>query len=236
MMSRKLCHLFTSQSLSCLLLLSGLSLPTSSVQAQNRVIVINADQPNLWTLEQAHYLLAQMHRRNLDLKAKSLDELDPNEIAGFRFDVMRMLVEFGATFNQADLASNRLLTANQTFNSERRQKLLDDRARLSDESVRLSGEIKDLEFEKVDTEDEAQKKRLDAKIAATTAHQARVDKQIESIDAELKTLNAPSGTPTATTGGATFDASKLPASVFDEAFKQAAAKQIAKFNDEPRLN
>src|SRR5207244_6668681 len=86
------------------------------------------------------------------------------------------------------------------------------------------------------TEDDAQKKRLDAKIAATTAHQARIDKQVESIDNELKTLNAPSGTPTATTGGATFDASKLPASVFDEAFKQAAAKQIAKFNDEPRLN
>jgi glyoxylase-like metal-dependent hydrolase (beta-lactamase superfamily II) len=52
------------------------------------VIVVNAEQPNLWTLEQAHYLLAQMHRRNLDLKAKSLDDLDPNEIAGLRFDVM----------------------------------------------------------------------------------------------------------------------------------------------------
>jgi len=41
------------------------------VRAQKRVIVVNADQPNLWTLEQAHYLLAQMHRRNLDLKRKS---------------------------------------------------------------------------------------------------------------------------------------------------------------------
>src|SRR5215218_1507251 len=93
----------------------------STVDAQRRMVVINAEQPNLWTLEQAHYLLAQMHRRNLDLKAKSLDELDPNEIAGLRFDVMRMLVEFGATFNQADLQTNNLLTANQSFNSERRQ-------------------------------------------------------------------------------------------------------------------
>ena len=42
-----------------------------------------------------------MHRRDLDLRAKSLDDLDANEIAGLRFDVMRMLVEFGATFNQA---------------------------------------------------------------------------------------------------------------------------------------
>lgn len=219
--------------INCLISFTG---SFSHVQAQRRVIVVNADQPNLWTLEQAHYLLAQMHRRNLDLKAKSLEELDPNEIAGLRFDVMRMLVEFGATFNQADLATNRLLTANQTFNSDRRQKLLDDRTRLSNESVKLSGDIKDLEIQKADTEDADQKKKLDAKITAMTTNQAKIDKQIESIDAELKTLNAPSGTPTATTGGATFDASKLPSSVFDEAFKQAAAKQIAKFNDEPRLN
>src|SRR5688572_25541528 len=82
----------------------------STVEAQRRVIVVSAEQPNLWTLEQAHYLLAQMHRRNLDLKAKSLGDLDPNEISGLRFDVMRMMIEFGATFNQADLATNRLLS------------------------------------------------------------------------------------------------------------------------------
>ena len=91
--------------------LVGFSGALVPVRAQKRVIVVNADQPNLWTLEQAHYLLAQMHRRNLDLRAKNLEKLDTNEIAGLRFDVMRMLVEFGATFNQADLASNRMLSA-----------------------------------------------------------------------------------------------------------------------------
>lgn len=45
-------------------------------------------------------------------------------IAGLRCDVMRMLIEFDATFNQADLEANRLLFANQTFNSERGQKWL----------------------------------------------------------------------------------------------------------------
>jgi hypothetical protein len=47
-------------------------------QKPRRAIIVNAEQPNVWTLEQAHYLLAQMHRRNLDLKAKGLAELDPN--------------------------------------------------------------------------------------------------------------------------------------------------------------
>ena len=226
--SRSLSHL-----LSLSLLIGGLVVPS---QAQRRVIVVNADQPNLWTLEQAHYLLAQMHRRNLDLRAKNLEELDPNEIAGLRFDVMRMLVEFGATFNQADLASNRLLSANQNFNAERRQELLNERDGLRRDSVRLAGEIEELEIEKAGTADEDAKKRIDAQIAAKTTRLAKIDKEIEILNGELGTLTAPSGQPTATTGGATFDASKLPKSEFDEAFKAAAAKQIEKFNQSPQLN
>jgi subtilisin-like proprotein convertase family protein len=214
----------------------GLSGGLSPAHAQRRIIVVNADQPNLWTLEQAHYLLAQMHRRNLDLKAKSLEELDPNEIAGLRFDVMRMLVEFGATFNQADLVSNRMLSANQSFNSERRQQLLTERDGLRRESVDLAGEIEALETEKASTEDKDAQKVLDAKIAAKTNRLTRVDKEIETLNGELGTLNAPSGQPTATTGGATFDPSKLPKSDFDDAFKAAAAKQIEKFNQSPELN
>jgi hypothetical protein len=214
----------------------GFSGQVSQVQAQKRIIVVNADQPNLWTLEQAHYLLAQMHRRNLDLRAKNLEELDPNEIAGLRFDVMRMLVEFGATFNQADLASNRLVSANQSFNAERRQQLLTERDGLRRESVNLAGEIEALETEKASTEDKDAQKVLDAKIAAKTNRLTRVDKEIETLNGELATLTAPSGQPTATNGGATFDASKLPKSEFDEAFKAAAAKQIEKFNQSPQLN
>jgi hypothetical protein len=58
-------------------LLSSLALPRQSVaQSQRRVIVVTAEQPNIWTLEQAHYRLAQMHRRNLDLKAKNLEDLE----------------------------------------------------------------------------------------------------------------------------------------------------------------
>lgn len=208
----------------------------AEVAAQRRIIVVNAEQPNIWTLEQAHYLLAQMHRRNLDLKAKSLEDLDPNEIAGLRFDVMRMLVEFGATFNQADLAANRLLSDNQTFNAERRQELLTDRDRLRREALRLTGEIEELETEKAGTDDQDEQKRIDARIAAKNTRLARVDKEIEQLDGELGTLTAPSGQLQATEGGATFDPERLPKSVFDEAFKAAAAEQIERFNQEPKLN
>ena len=93
-----------------------------------------------------------------------------------------------------------------------------------------------MQNEKAGTSDKDEQARFDARIAAKNTRLARVDKEIEQINAELGTLPAPSGTPTATTGGATFEPGKLPQSTFDEAFKSAAAKQIAKFNDEPRLN
>jgi hypothetical protein len=206
------------------------------VQAQDRVIIVNAEQPNVWTLEQAHYLLAQMHRRNLDLKAKSLEDLDPNEINGLRFEVMKMLIEFGATFNQADLASNKLLSRNQEFNTERREELISERDRLRKESLRLTGEIDDLETEKADAESEEEKGRIEAKIASRKARRDKVDKEIEFLDSELGTLTAPSGQLKPTEGGATFNPNSLPKSVFDKAFEEAAAQQIKDFNEAPRLN
>jgi subtilisin-like proprotein convertase family protein len=224
---------FISPLLSLILCSAGLCLP---VQAQQRIIVINADQPNIWTLEQAHYLLAQMHRRNLDLRAKSLDDLDPNEINGLRFDVMRMLVEFGATFNQADLATNRMFTQNQEFNSQRRQELTAEADELRKQSLALTGEIDELETKKADAESEEEKGRLDAKIASKKNRQAKVDKELENVNGELKTLNVAGGELKATTGAAEFDASKLPKSVFDKAFEAAASSQIERFNEAPQLN
>lgn len=225
---------FVIVSLSLALLPSGLVTPCQA--QEKRVIVINADQPNIWTLEQAHYLLAQMHRRNLDLRAKSLEDLDPNEINGLRFDVMRMLVEFGATFNQADLATNRMFAQNQEFNSQRRRDLTAQADSLRKESLTLTGEIDDLETQKADATTDEEKARFDAKITSKKNRLAKVDKELENTNAELKTLNVSGGELKATTGGAEFDPNKLPKSVFDKAFEDAATDQIKKFSEAPQLN
>jgi hypothetical protein len=207
-----------------------------TVHAQNRTVVVNAEQPNVWTLEQAHYLLAQMHRRNLDLRAKSLTDLDPNEINGLRFDVFRQLIEAGVEFNQADLANNRLISSDQKFNAARRQSLLTRRDKLQDDSLSLTRDISELQTEKAGAITQEDKDSLDAKISAKTAERAAVDKQVEQINDELKTLSAPSGSLKATEAEAGFDANKLPKSIFDKAFEDAAKKQIDKFNDSPQLN
>lgn len=205
-------------------------------RAQDRVIIINADQPNVWTLEQAHYLLAQMHRRNLDLRTKNLEELDPNEIAGLRFDVLRTLVELGVAFDDANRVSNRLLSRNRNFNAGRREELVTRRQRLRDESLGLTREIGSLQAAKAAATTQEEKDRLDAEIAAKTVVRAEVDKEVQFVDQELGTLNAPSGEFQRTEAEAAFDPDKLPESIFDDAFKNAAATMIERFNQQPRLN
>jgi hypothetical protein len=210
--------------------------PIEAAAQQNRTIIVNADQPNVWTLEQAHYLLAQMHRRNLDLRAKSLTDLDPNEINGLRFDVFRQLIEAGVEFNQADLANNRLISSDQKFNAARRQSLLTRRDKLQEDSLSLTRDLSELQTEKAGAITQEDKDSLDAKISAKTAERAAVDKQVEQINDELKTLSAPFGSLKATEAEAGFDANKFPKSIFDKAFEDAAKKQIDKFNESPQLN
>lgn len=215
---------------------AGFAVMPLRVQAQKRAIIINADQPNVWTLEQAHYLLAQMHRRNLDLKAKSLDDLDANEINGLRFEVLRTMLELGVKFDQADLAANNLLSQNQEFNSERRQSLMNRRDNLTEESLELTRQISELETQRANVNNDVDRDRFDKEIAAKTALRARVDKEIEQINNELKTLTAPSGSPKSTQAEANFDPNKLPKSIFDDAFKNAVKEQIESFNKAPKLN
>jgi hypothetical protein len=65
-----------------ILLLSDLPLPH---QVDARIASSSSMRISLtFGHEQAHYLLAQMRRRNLDLRANTLEDLDPNEIAGLR--------------------------------------------------------------------------------------------------------------------------------------------------------
>jgi hypothetical protein len=50
---------------SAVLLLGGFSFPAQG--RQGRPVIISFGQPNIWSLEQAHYLLAPLRSRSLGL-------------------------------------------------------------------------------------------------------------------------------------------------------------------------
>lgn len=219
--------------LSSLLLIISLAIPS---QAQRRAIVVSAEQPNVWTLEQAHYLLAQMHRRNLDLKATGLGELDPNEINGLNFDVLRTLLEVGVAYDDAARFNNSLLKTRKGFDANRATKLQERRDGLADESLALNREIARLGREQALAESKEEKDRLGAQVAELTAVKDGVDKEVARLDADIKAAGGPSGNVEATDAQVGFDPNKLPKSTFDDAFKGVTKNLIDRFNEAPKLN
>ena len=167
-------------------------LPTTA----NARVVIMVGQPNVWSLEQAHYLLAQIRERNLGLRNKSLNEadLDPNAINATRLDAYRSLFEAGVSFDQGLGLKNSLNRQNLEFNQTRRQELFARRSALFDEKAnlladagRLNAELGNME--EADTNEEAikQKKR---EIKANSEQLKAVDQRIETLNAELTIVGA----------------------------------------------
>lgn len=178
-----------------LLLTASLLLPAfvTSVFSQDRPIVITFGQPNIWSLEQAHYLLARMHRQNLDLQTARLGDLDPNAPNASRIDILKTLLQAGVSFDQAVGLNNQLLRSDRTFNSQRRQELLNNRSSLQAESTQLARDISALRIAKANASTDAEKAQIQSSIDAKTEEKAAVDNQLTQTNDELKGLTSASG-------------------------------------------
>lgn len=75
--------------------------PRATAQDGPRVI-IEIGQPSVWSLGQAHYLLAKMHRRNRKLTTRFHDEndLDSNRITMTRIEALRQSIGVEGQFDQ----------------------------------------------------------------------------------------------------------------------------------------
>ena len=83
---------------------------------------------------------------------------------------------------------------------------------------------------------EEEKDGLGAQIAELKEVKDGVDKEVTRLDADIKAAGGPSGEVTGTEPPPIADPSKLPASVFDSAFKDVTKKLIDRFNEAPKLN
>lgn len=86
---------------SILLLAVFLNLLLLPVQAQvGDPIEITFGQPNIWSLEQAHYLLSQMRERSMRIRANELQNLDPNSAEASRINLVRQMFGLNSEFTQ----------------------------------------------------------------------------------------------------------------------------------------
>ena len=223
------------------LLVPGLFPPIALAQNDGRKpIVISFGQPNIWSLEQAHYLLARMHMTNLELQAKSLsrDDLDPNATHGTRIQIIKQLLEIGAQYDQGIGFQNKRIVQQAEFDDTRRRDLIANRDRMRAESLQLSRSINRLKSERATVEDGTpQATQLDAQIKQKTDDKADLDAEIANHDTEITNLGAgPSGALGAPTPSSSpFDGSRLPESMLSK-LTEAELKELATAGNDPKLN
>lgn len=223
------------------LILTGLLPPASSAQDKKRKpVVVSFGQPNIWSLEQAHYLLSRMHMANLELQAKALSDtdLDPNATHGTRIQIIKQLLEVGASFDQGVGFHNERIVETARFNDTRRRDLTSSRDGLRARSMQLSLDLNQLRRERMAVADATsdRAKDLDAAIKQKEDDKTAVDREITFQDGEIQRLGAePSGTPAAATVPTPSSSPRLPASVLDNLTTEELKKLLAPGRD-PKLN
>lgn len=72
-------------------------------------VIIHIGTPAVWSLGQAHYLLAKMQRKNLSLETNmpNKEALDPNAINATKIQILRTLLDVEAQFSEKIGAENR---------------------------------------------------------------------------------------------------------------------------------
>jgi hypothetical protein len=230
-------HHFRGRFLTVLVLIMILVLIKISAWAQDQSpVIITADQPNIWTLEQAHYLLAQMHRRNIDLRASPLGDLDANAINGVNIDVLKSLLEVSAEYDQSKAINNGLRLNQKRFDTQRRTDLITQRAQREDESLQLTRQIADLEIKKAQTDSPDEQAKIQAEIDQRKIVQMAVKDQIAQINTDLGTLSTVSGDFEKTAPDeAALDSKKMDGAL-DSAFGTTVKTVMESFQNSPQLN
>ncbi len=224
------------------LFIPGLFPPIAVAQNDGRKpIVISFGQPNIWSLEQAHYLLARMHMTNLELQAKSLsrDDLDPNATHGTRIQIIKQLLEIGAQFDQGMGFQNKRIVQQAEFDDTRRRNLITNNDRMRAELFQVSRELNALESERdlIEDGESPRAKQLNALIAQRTKDKKDLEAAIGVNDTEITSLGkGPGGELSAPTPSSSpFDKTRLPDSALTTLLN-ARLTELGKPENDPKLN
>ena len=209
-----------------------------SVSAQQAPIVVTADQPNVWTLEQAHYLIAQMHRRNLDLKASPLADLDANQINAINVEALKTLLGVSAEYDQSVGKNNKDIANKKEYQVSRTRELTARRDRLQEDSLTLTRQIAELKIKKLKAETQEEKDQIQAQIEELTIVKEAVNEQITQINAQLSAISSDASKyESLNLSEGTF---AQPPTNFDGVFNATAKNIIEQFNNQsnnsPQLN
>lgn len=186
-------------------------------------VQIRIGKPSVWSMGQAHYLLAQMRQKNRTLQTKMPDEatLDPNSINATSISILKTLLDVRGEYNQKLAVENSQARREESINLQRRDEArlklagkLNERDdlifRIEDmerKLARLSKEKelrdKEREDEPLTAEDRARELRiadLESTLTSSNAAKTRLDSEITKLET----------TATANVGATSLTAASVP--------------------------
>lgn len=203
----------------CIVLLVPLFSPAATCWGQNILapknnrnnsITVQIGQPTVWSMGQAHYLLAKMRSDNFDLVPKQLssEELDPNKANGTRMQLLKTLLDVEAQYSQKVGLENSINSSELQQQVSRRnsaQLLLPQKKNqleaLTDEINKKSillAELKKRQEQAKDPEREIQIARLEVEIKQKEAEKTSLTKEVESLGTAANSTITPNLTEVAT--------------------------------------
>jgi hypothetical protein len=212
-------------------------IPPGNCSAQQKKVVVEIGQPSVWSMAQAHYLLAKMHQANEQLKSRLPDEddLDPNAANAFRLIIKLNSVNAEVQYDQSLGRMNQL--AAKQYQSDVGQKqaaqnqvtqLMQTRNKLEKQLAGIDAQLAPLQSQAAPlqasttplTADQSQQlASLTQQIAPLNSAKASLTDQITQVNNDITTANTQA---TASVNVPTFQEPKLVTPPASEVPKSSA--------------
>ncbi len=110
-------------------------------------VIVTLGKPNVWTLDQAHYLLERNRAHDLGIAAVDPAPLDPNETVGYRIDAIKSLFSAQVQFDQSVGAKNAAATQQYQIDSARFNELRQQQDELRPKQAAAAAALASAQYE-----------------------------------------------------------------------------------------
>ena len=187
----------------CLCVLLAQSAPAALARQSGQTVVttpapagaveVRIGKPSVWTLAQAHYLIAKLHEDDRALKLATLADLNPNAVNRNLFEMLKVFFGASAEFDQTAGLRNDLLRQRVLTNSGRQQSLKTELDQRNNEQIQLTRDIAqiDVELAKLNAatpKDDNAISIQQATKAGKEAEKSLVNSRITALNTELSGL------------------------------------------------
>jgi len=171
--------------ISTLAIILQFPLPALAGTMAAKPVNIQIGRPSIWTLAQAHYLLAQMHKDDRAISIPRLTTLNPNAINRQRIEVLQTLLGITGEFDQTARVKNEMLQQRVDTNVARTQTVQAELDRRNNDLIQID---RDLFFMTVDLN--RLKGATPSDADAVKAKQAELDAKGVEKQATIDRINA----------------------------------------------